>query len=77
MGVPADETRQYTPSRADKSSSKAPRIVYKPRPETTPDTEIRTLAAVYAYILEHYQQKHAVQGSPADTNTLEVERRDA
>lgn len=40
----------------------SPRIVYTPRPDATPETELATLANVYAFILQKHQEKQ--KGGP-------------
>ncbi len=69
----ANETRRSTPSRTSKASSGATRVVYKPRPETTPNLEIGTLANAYAFVLECYAHNQTAVEPPADTNTTKVE----
>lgn len=69
----ADGIKQSNPSRASKVSSETPRVVYKPRPETTPNSELAALAAVYAFIVARYEQKRMAAEAPADANTAEVE----
>lgn len=35
----------------------SPRIVYNPRPDATPERQVKALARVYAYILKCHQEK--------------------
>lgn len=74
MGVAANDTKQNTSHKANQSSSDAPRVVYKSHPETDPTSETRTLANVYAFVLESYEQKRIAAESAADTSTIGVER---
>jgi hypothetical protein len=37
--------------------SDAPRIVYSPRPDATPEAEISALAAVYSYLINTHNSK--------------------
>ncbi len=34
-----------------------PRIEYRPRPDATPEDEVRVLAGVYAFLIEHAEPK--------------------
>jgi hypothetical protein len=42
--------------------SDTPRIVYTPRPDTTPEVGVGTLAPVFHYILECYAKKNPAAG---------------
>jgi hypothetical protein len=35
----------------------SPRVVYVPRPDATPETELSALASVYAFTLQRHQDK--------------------
>jgi hypothetical protein len=41
-----------------------PRIVYRPRADTTPEGELSVLASVYAYLLKSYDSKKANKPAP-------------
>ncbi len=41
-------------------AASSPRITYTPRPDATPESGARTLAAVYRFILDRHAQKQAV-----------------
>ncbi len=41
-------------------------ITCNPLPDVTPESEVRTLAAVYAFILECHAKRKATQGSGDD-----------
>ncbi len=45
-----------------------PRIIYRPSPDTTPESEARTLAAAYRFVLQVYEEKKkgAHPGTPDD-----------
>ncbi len=48
------------------------KIVYSSRPDTTPESELATLAAVYAFVLEAQSRKKAAEQSGQD-DAKEVE----
>jgi hypothetical protein len=49
------------------------RIVYTPRPDTSPELEAAALAAVYRYILRCHEEKKAVEASGGEkTDEAEV-----
>jgi hypothetical protein len=37
----------------------APRLVYSPRPDATPETELSVLAAYYRYLLDAHANTHS------------------
>ncbi len=43
-----------------------PRIIYRPRPDTTPESELNALAAVYRFILDCKAKKEAAPASRSD-----------
>ena len=45
-----------------------PRIMYRPAPDATPESEARTLAAAYRFVLQVYEEKKkgAHPGTPDD-----------
>jgi hypothetical protein len=54
------------------------RIAYNPLPDITPESEVRTLAAVYAFILERHTARKTGESSDEDAETklrLHKERR--
>jgi hypothetical protein len=40
-----------------------PRIVYRPRPDATPESELKALACVYRFVLEWHAARVAAAGS--------------
>jgi hypothetical protein len=48
------------------------RIAYNPLPDITPESEVRTLAAVYAFILECQTNRRATEGSGDDDGETEL-----
>ena len=45
-----------------------PEVIYRPRPNATPETEISALAACYRFILDcHAKKEGARPGAPDDT----------
>jgi hypothetical protein len=44
--------------------SDTPRIRYTPRPDTTPETELNALAAVYRFILDYHTKHKTVEPAP-------------
>jgi hypothetical protein len=48
-----------------------PRVTYTPRPGTTPESELATLAAVYAFVIGAHEQKKAA--APATRRRMEVD----
>ncbi len=44
----------------------ASRIIYRPRPDATPETEVATLAAAYRFVLDCYAKKRGGVPSTAD-----------
>ena len=59
--MPTYRDRQDAPRRANGSPSDAPRIVYTPHPEATPESEAQALANVYRFILECARRKKAAE----------------
>ena len=79
MGVAANETNrveQTTSRKAAGSPGDAPRVAYEPHPRTISTSEMQTLANIYAFVLECYEQKQIATKVAADTNTTRVERTD-
>lgn len=52
----------------------SPHLIYVPREDATPERETASLAAVYAFILERYEQKQIAAESATDASTTSVER---
>ena len=48
----------------------SPRIVYIPRPDVTPESELSVLANVYAYLIQSHHTKRAAK--PAQLRTGEA-----
>ena len=68
MDVAADDKRRSISSKTNEPPSDGLRVTYKPHPETTPSSEVQTLANVYAFILErHHQRQVAVMGDEDET----------
>jgi hypothetical protein len=42
----------------------SPRIVYVPRPDVTPESELSVLANVYAYLIKSCHSKKATKPAP-------------
>lgn len=75
----ADRTKQSatqrpTYSTSDAPTSDAPRIIYRPREDATPEGELAALAAVYAFILERHKAKDIVPKSGDEENRTETGR---
>jgi hypothetical protein len=49
------------------------RIVYAPHPDATPETELSTLANVYAFILQKHQEKQKGGPETAPDDAKEIE----
>lgn len=74
MDVAANETNEAKQNTSHNALDDAPCVVYRSHPETGPASELQTLANIYAFILESYQQKQLAAESAADPNTTEVEQ---
>ena len=66
-GVSGSESVSDEPQRAMNS----PHVVYKPRPDATPETEISALRAVYKLVLE---RKKAAEPAPEPDGRDDYER---
>lgn len=53
-----------------KGASAKPYVTYAPCPDATPEGELAALAAVYAFVIQAYQQKKAA--APANEKRKEV-----
>ena len=56
MEMDAKDERGHT---ARPSAMDGPRLFYVPRPDATPEAEVRVLALVYKYVLECTERKEA------------------
>ncbi len=56
----------HTCDGANGSSNDGPRVVYAANPETTPEAEVRVLAAVYTFILECHATQKATEKTDKD-----------
>jgi hypothetical protein len=52
----------------------APRLVYRPRPDTSPEDEHAQLAAVFRFVLDTHAKK-AIRTDAARLRSLEANRR--
>lgn len=53
----------------DREASRNPRVVYKPSPTATPESEIRVLAEAYRFLLDRAEKQspaHSGDGEGAD-----------
>ena len=62
----AKDNRAQGAQRGDKNY---PRLTYVPREDATPESELATLAAVYAFILERRERKQAADAAHGEVAT--------
>jgi len=68
-GEPKTHRQPVEPACRDATEN--PGIIYSPRSETTPESELASLAAVYALVIQAHQQKKAA--APATRRRKEVD----
>lgn len=68
------DAKESTGQGARQDVPAVPREVYIPREDATPEKESASLAAVYAFILERYEQKQMATERDAEANTTRLER---
>jgi hypothetical protein len=69
-----DVDKRGARGRGDRESSRDPRVVYKPSPTATPESEIRVLAEAYRFLLDCAEKQSSARRGDGEGADREGDR---